>query len=159
MDSKSHLGRIFARNCTVRRIGKALAEDFLSRCHTLGYCSMRYRYGMFLERRQKGISYPEGTLMAVAGFSSPRNLQTPEGTVRSYEWVRYASLPDVRITGGMGKMLSCFIEDVHPGDVMTYAPLPFSGDAYRALGFKEEGLKTFPDGSVSRKFRLTINRD
>ena len=79
------------------------------------------------------------TLVAVGEFSSARTMKDGR---RSYEWVRYASEPGVRVVGGMGKVLQKFVDDVHPDDVMTYADLEWSdGGAYRALGFEPEGLK------------------
>ena len=82
---------------------------------------------------------PAETLVAVGEFSSARTMKDGR---RSYEWVRYASEPGVRVVGGMGKVLQKFVDDVHPDDVMTYADLEWSdGGAYRALGFEPEGLK------------------
>ena len=83
-----------------------------------------------------------GSLVAVATFSNARKWQKGEKTIRSYEWTRYASLPGVRINGGMGKMLKAFIDDVHPDDVMSYADLEWSeGAVYEQLGFRLEGVK------------------
>ena len=82
---------------------------------------------------------PAETLVAVGEFSSARTMKDGR---RSYEWVRYASEPGVRVVGGMGKVLQKFVDEVHPDDVMTYADLEWSdGGAYRALGFEPEGLK------------------
>ena len=62
--------------------------------------------------------------------------------IRSYEWIRFASLPGVRISGGMGKILKAFIEEVHPDDIMSYADLEWSeGAVYEQLGFTLEGRK------------------
>lgn len=124
-------------------------------------------------------------MVAVACFSNARRWEKQGRSVCSYEWVRYASLKDSRVVGGMGKLLSAFIEDRHPDDVMTYAistiapgrpirsgadggdsdsaadPDDF-GNAFRKLGFVEESRRTFPsrlvDGemSVSIKFRLKL---
>ena len=83
-----------------------------------------------------------GSLVAVATFSNARKWQKGEKTIRSYEWTRYASLPGVRINGGMGKMLKAFVDDVNPDDVMSYADLEWSeGAVYEQLGFKLEGVK------------------
>ena len=76
----------------------------------------------------------------------------------AYEWTRYASLPDVRIAGGMGKVLNQFLSDIdkHSSpnaestsvkpqahgtiEVMSYSDNEWSnGDAYRKLGFKLAG--------------------
>ena len=63
-------------------------------------------------------------------------------TIRSYEWIRYASLPVLRISGGMGKILKTFIEEVQPDDIMSYADLEWSeGTVYEQLGFTLEGKK------------------
>ena len=62
----------------------------------------------------------------------------------SYEWVRYASLPDVRVVGGMGRLFKAFLEDIEGGgnlerpfEVMTYSDTEWSsGNVYEKLGFK-----------------------
>ena len=61
--------------------------------------------------------------------------------MNSYEWVRFASLPDCRICGGMGRLLKAFIDDVHPDDIMSYADLEWSdGAVYEKLGFSFAAL-------------------
>lgn len=153
------LSNIFARNCLVRRITKPEAAAFLNDNHRLGDTSCRYRYGLFVERSTGENEYAvaPGTLVAVSEFSNARRWMKGDRKISSYEWVRYASLKGVRITGGMGKMLQHFIDDVHPDDVMTYADVswPDGGDVYMKLGFEEEGLVERP-GFACRKFRLRL---
>lgn len=155
---------LFARNCEVRRIEKSEASAFLDANHSYGDAACRYRYGMFLKRhtghrssvlssgqaheadRAEEIRRPEiiqpGALVAVAEFSNARKWQKGDKVIRSYEWIRYASLPDVRINGGMGKMLKHFIKDIDPDDIMSYADLEWSeGSVYEQLGFTLEGNK------------------
>ena len=122
-------------------------------------------------------SAPAGELVAVGCFSNARRWVKGGRTVCSYEWVRYASLRDTRVVGGMGKILKAFIADVHPDDVMTYAissvapgretreGVEAEGNAFRRLGFTEEGRKEFPSRipgvetpSVSIKFRLKLTQ-
>jgi len=159
------LYHIFARNCEVRRITKAEAAQFLDRCHALGYTPCRYRYGLFVSKVPSvsksatadsiaaRSAYPVGTMVAVGCFASLRNFDG----VHSAEWVRYASLPEIRVTGGMSKVLRAFVDDAHPDDIMSYADAATSdGAAYRSLGFVEEAPKVFPDGRKSLKFRLLI---
>lgn len=125
----------FARNCEIRRIEKSEAREFLASNHSYGYAACRYHYGMFLKRQT-------GTLIAVATFSNARKWVKGDREIRSYEWTRYASLPGLRISGGMGKMLKTFIGEVHPDDIMSYADLEWSeGDVYRQLGFTLEERK------------------
>ena len=147
--------RIFARNCEVRRIGRPEANSFLGKSHSYGGASCRYCYGLYV-RRYTGSSaeeaqdtvktrslYPEGALVAVAEFSNARKWVKGDKTIRSYEWIRYASMPDLRISGGMGKILQKFIEDIRPDDIMSSADRAWSdGSVYRQLGFTEEGTKS-----------------
>ena len=132
----AQLGRfrsVFARNTVVSRIGKEEAASFLDRCHSYRDAASRYRYGVFTKA---------GELVAVASFSSGRTWVKEGRTVRSYEWVRYASLPDVRVVGGMGKVLRAFEEDVHPDDIMSYADMEWTdGAVYERLGFIEDGIR------------------
>lgn len=132
----AQLGRfrsVFARNAVVSRIGKEEAASFLDRCHSYRDAASRYRYGVFTKA---------GELVAVASFSSGRTWVKEGRTVRSYEWVRYASLPDVRVVGGMGKVLKAFEEDVHPDDIMSYADMEWTdGAVYERLGFIEDGIR------------------
>ena len=176
----------YARNCEVRRIEKAEAQEFLNRNHSYGYAACKYRYGLFLKRHTGHIAaemgFPirsgmtdgepgttdgkvevpdgkvgrtsspvilnevknlsEGTLIAVATFSNARRWVKEGKEIRSYEWTRYASLPDLRVSGGMGKMLKAFIKEVHPDDIMSYADLEWSeGEVYERLGFDAETRK------------------
>ena len=90
----------------------------------------------------KSIYPAPGTLVAVATFSNARKWVKGDKTIRSYEWTRYASLPNVRLSGGMGRMLKTFIKEVQPDDIMSYADLEWSaGDVYTQLGFELEGVK------------------
>ncbi|MBE6228220.1 MAG: hypothetical protein E7120_05015 [Bacteroidales bacterium] len=145
----AHLERftsLYARNCEIRRIDKPTAAAFLQACHSYGDASCRYRYGMFLKRHTGHLArsggLPPGTLVAVAEFSNARRWIKNGQEIRSYEWTRYASLPGVRISGGMGRMLKHFINETAPDDIMSYADLEWSeGNAYEQLGFVAEGIK------------------
>lgn len=134
----AHLGkcrRIMARKCEVRRIDGALARPFLEANHTYGYARSRYKYGMF----------SGDELVAVSLFSAPRPMVRigADGSptvVQSYEWVRHATIPECRISGGMGKMLQHFVRDVKPEEIMSYADLEWSdGEVYERLGFDRAG--------------------
>ncbi|MCF0174761.1 MAG: hypothetical protein HUJ95_05405 [Bacteroidales bacterium] len=173
-----HFKSLFARNCMVKRITPSLAKDFLAKHHSLGYCAAGTFYGMFIER--PGTSgQVKGEMVAVASFSKPRHWLKNSEQYNSYEFVRYASLPSLRIAGGMGKMLEAFKKD-HPDadDIMSYCDLEWSeGDAYRKLGFREEAatppqtfkidmtswerLRCKPEGTTytnlgSKKYRLSL---
>ena len=164
----AHLGRhsqVYARNCEVRRIEKAEAAAFLHRTHSYGDAECRYRYGLFLKRRTGHLAMETtctpGQLVAVATFSNARKWIKGEKTIRSYEWTRYASLPGIRVNGGMGKLLKAFIEEVRPDDIMSYADLEWSeGAVYEQLGFIREGHKSpvcfrIPTSTWERSIDLT----
>ncbi len=152
---------VFARKCRVLT-GRGnpqmadLVKDFLHRHHTYSSAKCRYRYA---------LEY-EGEIVAVATFSEGRpmvrKIDAPLQNVPkeeqenadilifdSYEWIRYASLPGVRVVGGMGKLLNAFLEErytrVEPGtpiEVMTYSDSEWSnGDVYEKLGFKFAGVR------------------
>ena len=152
--------QIYARNCEVRKIDKQTAAEFLKKNHSYGDAACRHRYGLYLKRYtghtvkknangdcSTGYTADErpcaGDLVAVATFSNGRKWIKGEKVIRSFEWTRYASLPGVRLSGGMGRLLKAFIEDVKPDDIMTYADLEWSeGRVYEALEFKLEGVKS-----------------
>lgn len=190
---------VFARNCEVRKIDRKTADAFLEVNHIWGSASCRDCYGLFRRRvtgasemsaanaaessaafAADGTPVPEnnctvGELVAVATFSNARRWEKQGRIVSSYEWVRYSSLKDTRVVGGMGKLLKAFIEERHPDDVMTYAistavpgrelreGVESEGNVYRKLGFQEESRRTFPSRlpsgtatSTSIKFRLKL---
>ena len=139
---------IYARNCEIRRIDKPTAAEFLNRTHSYGNATCKYRYGMFLKRSTGHIAkegrcdIPAETLIAVGTFSNARKWIKNGREIRSYEWTRFASLPGLRISGGMGRILKAFIEEVQPDDIMSYADLEWSeGTVYEQLGFTLEGQK------------------
>ena len=156
-----NLSGVFARNCSVRRIDKSASDSFLNAYHRLGATGGRYRYGLFVERSTGAAeaSLTAGSLVAVAVFSNARRWVKDGRRVSSYEWIRYASLPGIRVVGGMGKLLQAFIDEVRPDDVMSYADTeyPDGGEAYARLGF-------IPEGTVERsghhniKYRLKLGR-
>lgn len=139
------LGRsAFARNCTAKSIAAEEAATFLKINHIYGDAKAKYSYGLY-RRRRTGAAEMEGEageLLAVASFSSSREITRDGRLVKSYEWVRYASKAGVRVVGGMGKLLQMFIDEVHPEDIMSYADLEWSdGKVYEKLGFKKIGSR------------------
>lgn len=125
---------------------RSKASKFLEAFHTYGYLKGQTDYLLL---------YKED-IVAAAQFKQTHRPQSSE--YMAYEWTRYASLPDVRIAGGMGKVLNQFLSDIdkHSSpnaestsvkpqahgtiEVMSYSDNEWSnGDAYRKLGFKLAG--------------------
>lgn len=162
----AHYGRfshIFARNCHVEKITRGTAAAFMDSWHSYGDATCKYRYGLFLDKplQDQFHSFPEGTMIAAATFSNGRFMERDGMLWRSYQWIRYASFPDTRVSGGMGKIMKHFMRSCGFGteippetggcisgssfggwDIMSYADLEWSGGgAYASLGFRDEGLK------------------
>ncbi|MDD2293709.1 MAG: hypothetical protein PHD07_05820 [Bacteroidales bacterium] len=122
---------IFARKCVIEKISGVECNSFMERYHNYGKARCKYSYAL----RYKGQT------VAAASFSTsrpmPRVINGENIVLNSYEWVRYASLPDTRVVGGMGRLLQAFINDIHPDEVMSYCDKEWSeGEAYIRLGFQ-----------------------
>lgn len=143
----ARLGRfssVFARKCKVitntyvkqNSILSGMIAGFLKENHSYGSAKCKYRYA---------LEY-NGKIVAVATFSHPRRIPRKIGdkTVifNSYEWVRYASAPNCRVIGGMGRLLKAFIAETAstkqelPIEIMSYSDTEWSpGSVYESLGF------------------------
>jgi len=138
--------KIPGRLTLVRRIDKATASLFIEKNHLNGDVNSKYRYGLFLPARyfrvldadfQANLSADE-LLVAVATFSRPRIFQREKLPFRSYELVRFASMLNSNVVGGLDKLLHAFIRERKPDDIMTYADLEWSdGSNYEKLGFQK----------------------
>jgi hypothetical protein len=138
--------KVAARLTHVRRIDLNIAARFLEENHLNGSVSAKTRYGLFLPKRYFRIlnddfnydSSADELLVAVATFSAPRVFQRADGPFRSFEMVRFASLLNTNVSGGLDKLLTAFIREKNPDDVMTYADLEWSeGAGYATLGFQK----------------------
>lgn len=133
----ANLGRqksIFARSCNVRSISTDEAKEFLDKNHILGYTKGRYKFGLVCKKSTDDVKKDD--IVAVAIFSEPRPMDREGIVVQSYEWVRYASHSNYRVVGGMGKLMSHFVEKQNPQEIMTYADKDWGdGDVYKKLGF------------------------
>lgn len=150
---KSRLGifnSVFARKCKVIVPEIKKIVEFLNLNHPYGYVKGKYNYALEFN----------GQIVAVATFSEsrplPRRIDDPYldvpkehhskfniQFVDSYEWMRYATLPNIRVQGGMGKLISFFIKEIEQLkpksfiEVMSYSDNEWStGDGYLKLGFK-----------------------
>lgn len=137
--------KIPARLTVPRRIDKKRAGDFLTRNHLQGSVASKIRYGLFLPQRyyrvldqRFGEELPDSEfLVAVATFSYPRIFRRGDVPYRSYELIRFSSLLNSTVIGGLSKLINAFVKDFNPGDIMTYADLEWSeGGSYAKMGFQ-----------------------
>jgi hypothetical protein len=119
--------KINARKCSVINIGEGDAILFMNRNHLMNHANAKYYYALIHEKQ----------ILAVAGFSHGRKMnRLPEGKL-GYELVRFATIPNVSITGGLSKLISKFAGEYEPGDIMTYVD-PLNGEI---LGLTKVGFK------------------
>lgn len=115
---------------------RSKAKKFLDAFHTYGYLKGQEDYLLM---------YKEDIIAAAQFMKTYLPAEKDTKNNLAYEWTRYASLPDVRIAGGMGKVLKQILSDISQKDtssieIMSYSDNEWSnGDAYRKLGFKLAG--------------------
>ncbi len=122
--------RYHARLTTVKKIDNPVLVDFLQQHHLNAPIGGRYKYGLFFKDE----------LIAVASFSAVRPIMRNGAEYRSYELLRFANKTDCVVAGGLSKLLSHFINEQHPDDIMTYVDYDWGhGKGYKMLGFEQVG--------------------
>ncbi|MBP5517625.1 MAG: hypothetical protein J6X91_03050 [Bacteroidales bacterium] len=115
---------------------RSKAKKFLDAFHTYGYLKGQEDYLLM---------YKEDIIAAAQFMKTYLPAEKDTDNRLAYEWTRYASLPDVRIAGGLGKVLKQILSDISQKDIssieiMSYSDNEWSnGDAYSKLGFKLAG--------------------
>lgn len=127
----------------VRRILKDVALSFLHSNHLQDGAGAKFRLGLFLPPAYfrlapfLNVANEAEVLVAVATFSHPRIFEKNGKQYRSYELVRFASLLNTTVVGGLAKLISAFERERNPDDIMTYADLDWSeGKGYLQTGFE-----------------------
>lgn len=120
--------KTYARRCSVVKLAPDAARSFLEAHHTQGAGTvLRFSYGLEVD----------GSIVAVATFGKGRFKNA------GWELLRYAS--EGRVLGGISRLVSAFRRDHPEGQLVSYADLRWGdGEAYRAAGFRLEGI-TEPD--------------
>lgn len=115
-------------------------QRFLEHWHTYG----------FLKKQSNYLLLYKQDIVAAAQFMHTFKPADTDA-IESFEWTRYASLPDSRIVGGMGKILKRFSIDVarkvphrtnkaRQIEIMSYSDNEWgSGEVYSKLGFNRAG--------------------
>ena len=126
--SKLNLNKtVFARNCSVKKLDKATAEEFFNTWHFFDSTTSAYNYGLFYKDE----------LLGAASFSKGRKMnRLPDGK-QSFELIRFCCKSGITVTGGLSKLMSHFCIEKKAGDIMTYVDKQFSnGDSFMKAGFK-----------------------
>jgi hypothetical protein len=127
--SRLHLNRtVFARNCSVKKVDKETAQEFLEKYHIMGSTQSAYNLGL----------YTGDTLIALASFSKGRKMDRLQPEQRSFELIRFCCKSGITVTGGLTKLVKHFCEERKAGDVMTYVEKELSdGRSFISAGFKK----------------------
>ena len=117
--------KIYARKCKISIINnRHLKHDFLNSNHLQGRDNSQLAYGLFYN----------GTLVSMMTFG---HRKITKGNYKDWEMIRFCNKINYTIVGGASKLLSHFIKDNKPEQILTYADLRFSkGSLYDQLGFK-----------------------
>ncbi|MBL7926492.1 MAG: hypothetical protein JNK61_06225 [Bacteroidia bacterium] len=142
--------RVFARTLELSNLDKTTAENFYNQNHLLGSVA-----------GWKNIALQKQTVYAVATFSKSRLMNYDLPHFRSYELLRFATLNQYSVTGGLSKILTHFIEITGAKHIMTYTDSALgSGKSFEILGFKY--IETVPPQAFiisSNYIRIPSNRN
>lgn len=117
---------VYARNCVAKKIESALAKQFLDTYHLMNSAKAAFQYGLF----------DAGELVAVASFSKGRKMNRLNDNERSFELIRFCCKEGISVSGGLTKLLSYFVKEKRPGDIMTYIDKQYGdGKSYYSCGF------------------------
>ncbi len=123
--------KIHARATKACRIDKQTTQAFLNTHHLQGATGAYYKYALM----------HKDEVLAVATFSKARVMYDGPVYYRSYELERFACISGYTITGGLGKLLHAFIDEINPAHLMTYADADWGkGEGYAKLGFTPAGI-------------------
>jgi hypothetical protein len=118
--------RIYARDTSIITLNQTELDQFLLENHLNVPTRARFKYG--LQRH--------GQLVAVISFGKACPIQRGGVTYRSHELIRYGSLLNHTVTGGLSKLISYFAGQQAPEDIMTYVDRDWStGEGYKTLDF------------------------
>ena len=118
--------KIYGRNCVISEISYKEAKDFLETNHIQGYSVSSIRYGL----------YHKNELVAVMTFCGLRKNLGKKNLENVYELLRFCNRLDTIVIGGADKLLSHFIKDYKPNEIISYADRRWSqGNLYEKLNF------------------------
>ena len=134
--------QVSARSCQVVELDVTSRREFFNQSHASGDVASKKAWGLI----------NKGTLVAAMSVRSPRQKRWTD----RLEIARFASLPGIRVAGGLSKLLSRvkkFAVKEEKSGLISYADRRFGeGNSYRQVGFTkfgETGLDYwYTDGQV-----------
>ena len=104
--------KVFARNCLVKTISSNEKKKFLLENHIDGDSLSKYNYGLYFNDE----------LLSVATFGE-RKISGK----KQFELIRFANKINTNVIGGFSKLLTHFLKDVKPLNLITYSDIRWSG--------------------------------
>jgi len=125
--------RIYARNTSIKSISQTDLDSFLNVNHLNHSTKCKYKYGLLEEDK----------LVAVAAFGRSCPIQHGGQNYISHELIRYCSLLNHTVVGGLSKLISHFVKAHKPEHLMTYVDQEWSqGKSYLQMGFQVDSITT-----------------
>jgi hypothetical protein len=122
------LPKIYARKCDIRKISYYEKNNFLEKNHIQGKDNGNIYYGAFFKDK----------LVSVMTFISKRNMFV-KNEENSYELSRFATDINYRVVGMAGKLISYFIKEYKPDNIVSFADrrwtLDKDNNLYTKIGF------------------------
>jgi len=136
--------RVFARKTKIVKLHKPELMIFLEKNHLNEPANGKFKYG---------LTYND-ELMAVAVFSASCPVHRGDEVFKSHQLIRFCNKNGFTVVGGLSKLISHFIKEQSPEDIMTYADLDWSsGGGYLKIGFERIGELSPQPFSISADSR------
>lgn len=123
---------IYARNCVVKHVDKALKKKFLEENHLQGDCPSEINFGLFFKDE----------LVSLMTFGKPRFSKK-----YNYELLRFCTKKGLQVRFAASRLLSNFKKHIHNKNIVlvSYANRRWSnGSLYETLGFEKKDQKIEP---------------
>ena len=118
--------KIYARKCSIKNIDNETTKKFLEKNHIQGNTIFKYSFGLFYNEE----------LISVMTFGCLRKNLGNKNKENCYELLRFCNKINTNVVGGASKLLSHFIKQYHPEEIISYADRRWSqGNVYEKLGF------------------------
>lgn len=123
----SNENRLHGRKMTIYKIDRKSARDFLNTYHLMGDGGGKIFLGL----------YSTNQLVGLAAFSKPLLMRYEDPPYYSSELVRFCSLPNTTIVGGLDKIIHYFFRHFETDDIVTHVDFEWSsGRSFEKIGFE-----------------------
>lgn len=128
---RGEVHQLHGRKCTVVKVDKPTAQMFLASNHSSGAVNTAIYFGLVYADE----------LVAIGAFSKPMRMSEDyDYDYFSGELVKFCTKQQLRVYGGLDKIITHYVRNYPVNDVMTYADINFGdGEVYRKLGFQSVG--------------------